>query len=97
MTIEVQRKIERLQDKINSVSNALSDLEYEISELNSGGQDIAIDQEMTADVGDGEWTFTKRQAVQAFDLLYQIGLDETARYSIVQIEEIRLAVERILR
>lgn len=97
MATPVQRKIERLQDKITDLSSLLEDLEDEISELSSASQEPKLDEKLTADIGDGEWTFTKREAVQAFDLLYQIGLDETRRYNLVTVEQIRLAVERILR
>lgn len=97
MTTTVRRKVERLQDKISELSNALSDLEYEVGELLESKQDISLDEQLTADVSGDEWTFTKREAVIAFDLLDQIGLNPRRRYSLVTVEEIRLAVERILR
>lgn len=99
-TVE-QRQFERLQDKISGLYTAISRLESEVDELNilaDATDKYAGDNvKLSCDTPGYEYDFTKLEAAKAFDLFEQIGMNPARRYSLIEIEEIRLAVERILR
>ena len=95
MATSTQRKIEDLRDKISELSNALWELEDEVGDLTAMKSDEDISP--TEKLEYGGWVFTKVDAASALDMLEEIGLRHDRRYSLTQVTEIRLAVERILR
>lgn len=92
---QIKRSIDRIHDKIEDLSSLIGDLDWDFSELAAAKEDMDIGDDEPLSFG--EWNFSKRDAGTAFDMLDEIGLNPRRRYSLIQMQEIRLAVERILR
>jgi hypothetical protein len=91
---QLSNKVGRLWSVIDSLDNDVSDLKEEVKVYGIGEAPSAF---ITVETPDKDIEFNHVEAQQGLGLLLQIGLSPVGKYSLVMIEEIRLAVERVLR
>lgn len=89
----VTTAFEDIDEALNDLRREIEDLEWELEEANREADNKTVDV-----VLDGLRNHVGvDQTAAAYTLCHDLGLNPERRYSLVQIEELRLAVERILR